>query len=311
MPNKNPIKTWMSLSRLPFHSVGVLPFVLGSMLGWRVCSQMNIPVFGLGLAAVVLIMLMTYLNGECFDIKEDSLSAKIGKNPFSGGSQLIVHNIVDARRVKAVSLASITAACAIGLLLQFYYKTGAWTIPLGATGILAGGLYSLPPIRLVKWGIGEMLIGYCYGWLPIAVGFYLQSDGIAPIVHWMAIPVACTIFNVILINEFPDYVPDATTGKRNLLVRIGKKKAAKIYAFAAAISWIIFFVSARMYFPYPVAILYFPVFLLSAVVAVMMLIGYYDKDKLLMFMCGSTIIINLATTAIYIAGVVLTDGKIQ
>jgi 1,4-dihydroxy-2-naphthoate octaprenyltransferase len=127
----------------------------------------------------------------------------------------------------------------------------------------------------------------------------------------MAIPVACTIFNVILINEFPDYVPDSTTGKRTLLVRLGKKKTAKVYAFAAAISWTVFFVSVRMYFPYLVAILYLPVCFLSAVVAVMMLIGYYDKHKLLMFMCGSTIIINLATTATYIAGVVLMNGKIQ
>jgi len=61
----------------------------------------------------------------------------------------------------------------IGLILQFYYKTGPWTIPLGVIGMITGFFYSTPPPRWVKRGIGELLIGFCYGWLPVAAAFYL------------------------------------------------------------------------------------------------------------------------------------------
>jgi 1,4-dihydroxy-2-naphthoate octaprenyltransferase len=29
------LSAWLALSRLPFHSVGVLPFILGMVLAWR------------------------------------------------------------------------------------------------------------------------------------------------------------------------------------------------------------------------------------------------------------------------------------
>ena len=120
----------------------------------------------------------------------------------------------------------------IGLLLQLYYKTGPWTIPLGFMGMVAGFFYSTEPIRWVKRGIGEIIIGFSYGWLPIAVSFYLQTAHLAPLVHLMSLPIALSVFNVILINEFPDYPADLMEGKKTLTVRFGKKSASYIYAAA-------------------------------------------------------------------------------
>lgn len=253
-------------------------------------------------------MLSTYFNGECYDIEEDRISAKMGSSPFSGGSRVMVNNIIAPGYVKAASMTAIVAACFIGLLLQFYYKTGVWTIPLGLTGIIAGVFYSLPPIRWVKRGIGEVLIGYSYGWLPVAVGFYLQAAKFVPIVHWMALPIACTIFNVILINEFPDYAADSIAGKRNLVVRLGKRKAALIYVCAAVVSWTAFFASVQKCFSPLILIPYIPVWILSCTTAVMMLTKRYDEGKALMFLCGSTIMVNLTTTLVYMVGIFFING---
>ncbi|MCX7966509.1 MAG: prenyltransferase [Syntrophorhabdaceae bacterium] len=112
----------------------------------------------------------------------------------------------------------------VGLIIQFYFKTGTWTIPLGVFGILSGFFYSMMPIRWVARGVGEILIGLCYGWLPVSVSFYLQIGEFNHIIHWVSIPIACTIFNVILINEFPDYPADIIAKKSNLVVRYGKKR---------------------------------------------------------------------------------------
>jgi len=59
--------------------------------------------------------------------------------------------------------------------------------------------------------------------LPVASAYYIQTSAIHPVIHWMAIPIGITIFNVILLNEFPDYEADKATGKKNLLYRLGKK----------------------------------------------------------------------------------------
>ena len=60
----------------------------------------------------------------------------------------------------------------------------------------------------------------------------------------MSIPIGLTIFNVIFLNEFPDYEADRTVGnKRNIVVRLGKEKGIIVYIAVQAITWIMFAVS--------------------------------------------------------------------
>ncbi len=301
------VNTWLLVSRAPFFSVGLLPFILGNSIAWHVTGHFDGAIFALAIIAVILIILSTHLNGECYDVVEDRLSANMGRNMFTGGSQVVVNKIVSPALVRAVSFAAIGAAGAIGLLLQFYFKTGVWTIPLGATGLAAGFFYSKPPVRLAKRGFGEILIGYCYGWLTVAMGFYLQTGRFISILHWVSLPIALTIFNVILINEFPDYPADKIAGKTTMAVRLGKKNAARIYALAAAVSWAGFFVSMRGWFNPQTVVFYVPVGLLSLIITIMMLLKRYENHKELTVMCGCTILVNLGTTAAYIVGVFLAN----
>ncbi|MCK7467412.1 MAG: prenyltransferase [Desulfosudis oleivorans] len=74
----------------------------------------------------------------------------------------------------------MTIAAAIGCILQFVYQTGPYTLLLGLLGAFSGFFYSTPPIRLVKRGIGEIFIGFCYGWLPVASAYYIQTGTIHP-----------------------------------------------------------------------------------------------------------------------------------
>lgn len=297
------IKGWIRLSRPPFHLVGVFPFILGAVLAWRMYGTFNWPVFIWSLIAVVLIMLTTYYGGEYHDFREDKLSAEMERNPFSGGSQVLVEGRLPRGHAKTAGYITLALAGAIGLLLQFYYKTGPWTIPLGVAGMVSGFFYSRPPLRWVKRGIGEILIGFCYGWLPVAVGFYLQTGTINSIIHWISIPIACAIFNVILINEFPDYPADLIEGKKNLVVRFGKDVSAFIYIAMVVISWIGFSLSVVFGVPLVTIFLYLPIFILSLIVVISMYKRHYLDRKRLEKMCGLTIAINLGTSLIYILGI--------
>jgi len=81
----NKLRAWFFLSRSPFHTVGVLPFILGGLLAWYNTGHLNWIILGWGTLAVVLIMLVTYYLGEYFDYETDTLSARLEKNKFSGG----------------------------------------------------------------------------------------------------------------------------------------------------------------------------------------------------------------------------------
>jgi 1,4-dihydroxy-2-naphthoate octaprenyltransferase len=80
------IKAWTQTSRLPFLSVGVMPFILSTVLAFRIHHTLHIPIFLLSVLAVIAILLATYYNGEYYDIDEDRLSAQIGKSMFAGAA---------------------------------------------------------------------------------------------------------------------------------------------------------------------------------------------------------------------------------
>ena len=303
MPRRETIKRWLQLSRPPFHLVGVMPFILGAILAWRMHGVFNWPVFILSTIAVVLIMLSTYYGGEYHDLKGDKLSAEMERNAFSGGTQVVVKDLLPHKQVKTASYIAIALAGAIGLILQFYYKTGPLTIPLGVIGILAGFFYSTPPLRWVKRGVGELLIGFCYGWLPVASAFYLQAGTIDNIVHWISMPIAFTIFNVILINEFPDYPADLIEGKKNIVVRLGKKTAAFLYIAMTIFAWIAFGLAATRGLPAVTPFFYLPVFMTALLLVVLMSKKNYLDRKRLDLICGLTIAVNLGSSLAFILAV--------
>ena len=298
------LKAWAALSRPPFQVVGILPFIIGSFLPLRITHEFNAPVFWLGLLVVVLVMSATYFNGEVHDIEEDRLSVKLEKNRFSAGTQVLVNGSISPRKVNWASYSAVGAAFLAALVLQFYYRTGFWTIPLGITGVITGFYYSKPPFRWVQRGLGELFIGYSYGWLPVAVGAYLQTGHIDPRVNWVSWPVIFSVFNVILINEFPDYPADIQVNKRNLVVRLGKARCAVIYIAAALMATALFYISLAQGLPKITGLFYAPFGVLSCAAVFMMLTRKFEDHNALEKICLLTYLVNLGTCLSYVAGLI-------
>jgi 1,4-dihydroxy-2-naphthoate octaprenyltransferase len=167
-------------------------------------------------------------------------------------------------------------------------------------GMLGGFFYSAQPVRWVSTGFGEVWIAFCYGWLPIAASFYLQTGHVSPLVYWLSLPVGLTIFNVILLNEFPDYEADQAAGKKNILVRFGSSRASHLYAYLSSASWIFFIFSLYQGVPRHAMLFYMPVFFVSIYLVVMVLRGRWQDRKILERLCGVNILTNLGTTVAYI-----------
>jgi len=299
------IKYWLLVSRIPFLSVVILPYIVGSLLAQYLTASFSWTIFLLGLAGCILIQLAAHYNGEICDIREDRLSVALEKNFFSGGSQVLVENKLSPRKVKILTYSVLFLALAIGALLQFYFKTGNWTLWLGVSGAVCGFFYSQPPLRWVSRGTGEVFIAYAFGWLPVNAGFYLQTANFNILGTLISLPIACAVVNIILINEYPDYPADSQTQKRNILVRIGKEKGAILYILLTIISGITFFYAVFKGAPLLGAIFYIPVFILALRLSGWMFKGCYKDRQKLEQMCGQTILVNLGTSLSCILGLLL------
>ena len=218
---------WWRLSRVPFLSVGILPLILGFVLAWRWGYQGPLGLYALSTLAVILIMWMTYYLGEWNDLEGDRVNQNF--NRFSGGSRVLIKGIFPAWTTLLLGYGCLMGAILIGVYIYFQYQKDLRILLLGGIGIFFGFFYSSKPFRWSYRGWGEILIGFCYGWLPIATGFFLFAGFFSQQILLLSIPVGLSIFNVILINEFPDEEADRTIGRKNLVVRFGKERMGDLY----------------------------------------------------------------------------------
>lgn len=297
------LRHWLALSRAPFFTPALLPFLLGSIMATQSIDTFNWTIQLVALAALLCILMACHLTGEIDDLEVDRLSAEMERNRFSGGSQILVKELIPIHQVRVISIATIFLAVILGLYLQFVLDAPPLTIPLGTIGIFCAWFYSRPPLRLAGRGVGELMIAFCYGWLPIATAFYLQTGLFSTEIILIAIPTGLSCFNIILINEFPDYPADKQTGKNNLVVRFGKAFGRKLYLAATVLSTVVIALLYQQQIITALGAVFYLPFLIMALKASASIYRQEDTEpKTLEQLCGTTILINIGTALTLIVG---------
>jgi 1,4-dihydroxy-2-naphthoate octaprenyltransferase len=152
----------------------------------------------------------------------------IHATPFSGGSRVIQNQEMSAHAVRNLAYALLGLSVVCGLALMFLGRPGVAF--LGLVGLVAAYLYSAAPLQLMSAGWGELTIFVAFG-PPLHWGaFYVQTGSFHPVGLAVGLPLGFLITAILWINEFPDVEADAAAAKRQLVVRLGLKKARYIYA---------------------------------------------------------------------------------
>lgn len=172
-------------------------------------------------------------SGEIFDWDSgaDAAVRPDERSPFSGGKRVIVDGLLTPRQTAWVAAAFYAAAVAIGIAIVAWREPAVLWLGMAGVGLAFG--YHAPPWKLAYRGFGELAVALSYGPI-IAGGTYLVQRGeLAGTVLWPAIPLGLAVGAFLWINEFPDARADASAGKRTLVVRLGRPRAA--HGFAAIV----------------------------------------------------------------------------
>jgi 1,4-dihydroxy-2-naphthoate octaprenyltransferase len=183
----------------------------------------------LSVLGVFLIEVAKNASGEVvdFDSGADAAVALEDRSPFSGGKRVLVDGLLSRRQVLVVAGVAYGLAVAAGLAIVFARQPRVLWI--GAAGLVLAFFYHAPPLRLSYRGFGELAVAACYGPL-IASGAYLVQRGeITADVVLPSLPLGLMVAAFLWINEFPDYAGDQAAGKRNLVVRLGRRRASRAF----------------------------------------------------------------------------------
>ena len=162
-----------------------------------------------------------------FDSGADAAVAPQDRSPFSGGKRVLVDGLLTRREVLAVAAIAYALAVASGLVIAAAREPAV--LAIGAAGMALAFFYHAPPLKLSYRGLGELAVAACYGPL-IASGVYLVQRGeVTRDVVLPSLPLGLMVAAFLWINEFPDHDADRRAGKRTLVVRLGRRRAAGVF----------------------------------------------------------------------------------
>jgi 1,4-dihydroxy-2-naphthoate octaprenyltransferase len=182
-------------------------------------------------AATIVFALVAQAGANVLNDYYDSLNGCDSANterlfPFTGGSRFIQNRVLTERQTLAFGSALMATTVAAGLWLTAVSGTGL--LLFGILGIFAGWAYSAPPFRLNGRGLGEPAIWLA--WMIVAAGSdYVQRKAMSPAPWIASAGYALLVANLLFINQFPDRRADALAGKRHWVVRLGARRARRLY----------------------------------------------------------------------------------
>ena len=247
------IKWVFAITRGGFTSASLFPiFAVAAFLagtGDNLFSPFSLVLCSLG---IVFLHVASNLFNDYYDVKDGTDGANTeyfnaGLNStmlegaqLSGGSRAVELGLITHKGTLSLArkMLVLTLLVTSGLLVTSFYVTGElsnalYALIAGFLGGFLGYFYTARPLRLVsRRGLGELAIFLSFGPLMTLGALFAISSSTIELfsdLFYMAlllgIPHGLLTTNILYINQYPDTVSDAKTGKNHLIVTFGKKNA--------------------------------------------------------------------------------------
>jgi len=230
--------TLLLAARPQYLGASVAPVLVGSALGYAATGSFSVGLFVLATLAIMALHAGANVVNDYFDHVSQNDWVNQNPTPFSGGSRFIQNGLLSPKATLLAGLAYLAIGSGIGLIIVFLTQS-AFVLGIGLAGVLGAFFYTAGPIQLGYRGVGEIVIGFLFGILPVFGSYYLQARSVDILPLLPALIVAILIFLVILINEFPDLAADRQVNKRTMIVAFGVPASIGVYRATLSASYVI------------------------------------------------------------------------
>jgi 1,4-dihydroxy-2-naphthoate octaprenyltransferase len=270
---------------LPFLLAGCLPLWVGALLAGVSGLPVRPGVMAASSLAVVALILAAFAGREAF---------------CPGAGRCPAWNVTFARQPRIPAYIALAVAGVLGLALQFAWRTGDFTIPLGGLGMLGGYFAFAPPLAWHRRGLGEAVGGICFGLLPVATGLYLQCGQLLTEVLLYGLPLTFTGFNLFLV--YGTSGPGAGPGSGTLAARVEPAAGALIFT----INNVLTIIGLALILIFPAASLpwrfgLWPLLILAVINQELIKRKAYRDERRLTLLAGLTLTLHLGMGLVFVA----------
>ena len=303
-----PVTTQMSLgwliflaTRVPFLTATIVPITLGAMIA-RNDGFSAWWLFALALLGGSAIHLGLNVANDVSDATSGADFANVNPTMFSGGSRMIQYGLLSLKTMRAIAFGCYAVGIAIGLYLTA--TRGLELLWIGLAGVFLSIAYTAPPFKLVHRGLGEIAVALGFGPIMVLGTYFVVAQRLTFEAFYASLPVAILIMLVLYVNQVPDRPADEKTGKRTIVVRLGKDAIVKGYGASVVAAFALIVIGAVTGI--------MPVWTLLALTTIPLalkvyraLTSHYESPYELMDGMGKNIMLHLFTGLALIVGYVI------
>ena len=227
---KKIVSLWSRAIRIKFLLASVIAVTNGIAISYWKTGYIDFGYALLTFFGVLCLHISVDLLNDYSDFKR-GIDTNTKRTKYSGGTGVIPENLIDSRLIYCAGIIFLI----MGGLTGFYFVTtkGIIILILLIFAIISIYFYST---NIVNAGLGELFVAI-KGCMIVLGSYYIQSDTIELTSVYVGVIIGLLSALVLLVTSFPDYEADKKSGRRTLIIVIGKENSVKLFILIIGITY--------------------------------------------------------------------------
>ena len=221
---------WFRAIRIKFLLASIIAVTNGIAINYWTSGEVDLSFALLTYFGILCLHISVDLLNDYSDYKR-GIDTNTKRTKFSGGTGIIPDNLINSKLIYMAGIIFLI----LGGLVGLYFVTikGIIILILLTFAIISIYFYST---NIVNAGLGEIFVAI-KGCMIVLGSYYIQSDTINLTSVYVGIIVGLLSAVILLVTSFPDYNADKNSGRRTLVILMGKKNSVKLFAIIISITY--------------------------------------------------------------------------
>lgn len=219
--NKSLINAWLEAARPKTLPASLSPVLLACVLAWRDGVFQLAPAL-LCLGVALLAQIASNFANDYFDFKKGADTEE-----RLGPERAVAQGWIAPKAMLRATFLTLGLSCLCGCMLLLY--AGWELIPVGVAIALCVLAYSAGPFPLAYNGLGDVCVVLFYGIIPVCFTYYVQALSFSLLAFLLSLSVGLLSTNILIVNNYRDYVQDKAARKRTTIVLFGRGFGKVVY----------------------------------------------------------------------------------
>jgi 1,4-dihydroxy-2-naphthoate octaprenyltransferase len=277
---------------------GIILYAMGGGIVHYLGFSINWPVYFLGQAVVTLLLISSYYLKAYYDLLDQPLKRRRPKVDPEEDEDVPVEVPRPVVLQIAITTLSVGAVVTVLLLAQGVFNLA--TLIIMGVAFFVSFFYSVPPLRLVYTGYGELIQAFLITNLVPTLAFLFQTGDFHRLLVMLTFPLTMLYLAMTLALSLPSYIEQMRQNRDTLMMRLGWQRGMFMHNLLIFIAYLLLGMAALFGLPWFLTwpgLLTFPLGMFQVWQMTRIANGYPPRWRLLML----TAISLLGLTAYLIA----------